>query len=334
MTQCDKLKIADYNEGRLSGADLFAVEEHLTECSECAAYQKSNEKLVKLLNGWEEKTEFSEAFDSTLLAQARVITSRQQRLSFVFSSAWKTAAAFCLIFTAITAYKNTLYDGSLQNLKAVSRMEFTSKIEIKDFKIFTVHRLCREMAKITSDQKNLINYELMLAVPDNILLEEQKSDLRELLSESVKSQEAGKNIVLRALDEAVNKIEKTIKVDFSFAKGVSRLPVPDIYRQATLDFENEKYESAFDGYKIVYGEAKDELYSCSALFRMAFIKDMMRSEEEACFYYKTVSDRYPLSVQAIMSGEMGRFSKQKNAIEARIRKLKSEAEKRNADSDI
>ena len=338
MMPCDKLKIAEYNEGKLSGADLFAVEEHLKECSECSAYQKSNEKLEKLLNRWEEKTEVSKKFDSNLLAKAEALTNKQKKISFIFASAWKTAVAFCLMLVVITAYKNTLYDDSLQNLKAISKTEFSSKIEIKDFKIFVAHRLCREMAALSADQKSLMNYEFMLSVPENILLEEQKSDLRELINEGVKNQEAARNIALRALDSAVNTVEEAFGVDFSFAatKGFEAVLPSTIYKQATLDFEIGKYETAFAGYYTLgYGQVGgDEKLRCSSLYRMAFIKDMLGSREEAAAYYKNVTTQYPASTQAIMSDEMGKFAKQKNSIEEKIKTLKGAAEEKGAEASV
>ncbi|OGF44324.1 MAG: hypothetical protein A2231_06740 [Candidatus Firestonebacteria bacterium RIFOXYA2_FULL_40_8] len=327
MSECDKLKIAEYNEGGLSGADLFAMEEHLKECSSCFAYQKENEKLGKLLNVWEEKSEFGKVFDTKLLTNVQILMTKQQRVSFAFASVWKTAVAFCLMFVVISAYKNTLYDASLQNLKVISKTEFTSKTDIKDFKLFVTHRLCREMAKMSSDQKSLVNYELMLSVPENILIEEQKSDLRELLTEGVRAQEAKRNIALRFLDGTVNVIEETLKVDLSFAavKGSENVLPVSMYRQATLNFENGKYEAAFNGYyALVYGQiGVDELLSCSSLFRMAFIKDMQKSRDEASFYYKLVAEKYPASAQAVMAGEMSKFSKQKNSLEAKIKQLKN-----------
>ena len=174
MTKCEEQKIAEYNRGQLSGAELLSVSEHLKECPTCSSYQKKNEALNKLLNSWEEKVEFSKSFDTELLTKAYSISKNQQRLSFAFTSVWKTAVAFCLMLVVITVYKNTLFDSSLQNLKDISKAEFTSKTDIKDFKLFATQRLCRELADANSDQKTLMSYELMLAVPENILLAEQK----------------------------------------------------------------------------------------------------------------------------------------------------------------
>jgi|GEM_PF-3989211 len=335
MQECDKLQIAEYNEGQLSDADLLAMEEHLKECSACSAYQRSNAKLGVFLQSWEETPELSKDFDINLLLKAQDLVTGEKRLSSIFSFAAKTAVAFCLILAVLAAYKNTLYDTGLQNLKAISKTELAAKTDIKDLKIFVTHRLCREMSKPLSDQKSLVNYECMLAVPENILLEEQKSDLRELLNEGVKYREADRNIVFNLLDGLVDKIEKSLKVEFSFAAGsLQTATLSYFYKKATLDFDNGKYESAFEGYKNSYGTEKDEKSLRSALFRMAFIKDLLNEREEASGYYKLVSFKYPLSAQALMSAEMNKFLKQKNSIEEKIGNLKKKKESPDVDFEL
>ena len=323
---CDKLKIAEYLKGRVTGAELLELEEHLKECQECASFLK----LQQVLSGWEEKTEFSKEFDSKVLNSACELVTSRKKTGLFFAYTWKTAAAFVLFFVLLAGYKNTVYDETLSKLKAISRADLSTKIEIKDLKLYVTSRLCRELAAGTTDKHNILNYELMLSVPENIMAAEQNNDIKELLAENIKIKSNDRNALLLALDNTVNLLEEGLKINLSFASTTTREGTGlKAYKNATLAFESGNYEAALEGYKSTYAAADDELLACSSMFRMGFIKDCLGRHGEAVNDYKTVREKFPLKVQAIMSEELGRFAAKKKAFMAELERLKGVEDEKN-----
>ena len=305
MQNCEKFDIAGYSEGRFFGAELLEAEEHFRGCPSCAAALEKLVKVSRFLNSWEEKTEFSKDFDTLLLRKAADLTTRRRKTVRLFSYAWRTAACLALLLGSVSLYKNTVYDQSIFNLQEIYKSGPEKKTDIQDFKFYLTSGLVRELAGPQFNQKNILNYELLLSVPENTLAADQKRDLKELLAEKIRFKRSERNIVFLALDGTVKLLEEGLKIKLSFGSpSVQQAAGAEAFKKAALAYETGNYETALEGYRTVYTEAKDDTLVSSSLFRLGFINERLGRYGEAGNYYKLVQQKYPVKIQAVMATEL------------------------------
>jgi len=322
VQNCEKFDIAGYSEGRFFGAELLEAEEHFRGCPSCAAALEKLVKVSRFLNSWEEKTEFSKDFDTLLLRKAADLTTRRRKTVRLFSYAWRTAACLALLLGSVSLYKNTVYDQSIFNLQEIYKSGPEKKTDIQDFKFYLTSGLVRELAGPQFNQKNILNYELLLSVPENTLAADQKRDLKELLAEKIRFKRSERNIVFLALDGTVKLLEEGLKIKLSFGSpSVQQAAGAEAFKKAALAYETGNYETALEGYRTVYTEAKDDTLVSSSLFRLGFINERLGRYGEAGNYYKLVQQKYPVKIQAVMATELLHFTAKKKYFAAEAEAL-------------
>ncbi|MFH1823979.1 MAG: tetratricopeptide repeat protein [Candidatus Firestonebacteria bacterium] len=318
---CDKGKIIEYLDNELEPLEMQEIKGHLETCQACQENLENVNKINDFMSVWQEKQDFGKDFDYNILNKGNSLLEKRGKIS-IFQPIWRLAITVTCLLLIIIVYKNAIFDNSIQELYNVVEFDIKNNIELKDFKkIYIPNKVIKEIVSDKLAIKDVLNFDFISNIPDNIIFQEQKIDIYGLLRSTMYNKRAQRFWLLNFFDDSVRTIEGNLKIDFSVANVDTS--ISDLFKKACLDFENKSYNNALEKLKTVISDIKSPVEVSSALFKSGYIYETLQRYDEAISFYKRVKKEFPDTIQSVLSDEMIKLANERKVISAKIDKIKN-----------
>jgi len=301
---CFEDQILEYATGNLSEQEADRVRGHIKYCPKCHAYYLGLLKTEAEFITWNVSSSFGDVFDKELIIACEDRLEVRDLIHDILKPSLKYFYAAACVLALLGLYRYAIFNESAAVFNRLSSTQISAQVGEKDLKLYLGQCLIGELGRENPNLCTLATLDMAINLPATAPAQQRVEDLKLLLNESA-SAARKRFFVFDALDWAF------IYCEGIFRRKSEKLPEVNpgkVFLQASVDMESQEWDKASEGFKAALLSPSGPEEAASAAFRLGFVSDITGDYSGADGYYELTKKKYPGSLEALLAGEMAKYS--------------------------